>query len=83
MPSAIVPPIYDANLADENRPVDVQDAYTMARRLAREEGLFVGVSAGAAVSGALSVARDLEAGVVVTVLPDAGYKYVSKEFWKE
>ena len=83
MPSAIVPPIYDANLADENRTVDLQDAHAMARRLTREEGLFVGVSAGAAVSGALSVARELEAGVVITVLPDAGYKYVSKEFWKE
>jgi cysteine synthase B len=81
MPTAIVPAIYDDGLADENRFVDVRDAEAMARRLARREGLFVGISAGAAVYGALSVARELQAGVVVTVLPDAGYKYVSKEFW--
>jgi cysteine synthase B len=81
MPTAIVPAIYDDGLADENRFVDVRDAEAMARRLARREGLFVGISAGAAVYGAMSVARELQAGVVVTVLPDAGYKYVSKEFW--
>jgi cysteine synthase B len=83
MSSAIVPAIYDAELADENRLIDVRDAQAMARRLARQEGLFVGISAGAAVCGALSVARELEGGVVVTVLPDAGYKYTSKDFWNE
>lgn len=83
MSTAIVPPIYDDGLADENRLIDVQDAQAMARRLARQEGLFVGISAGAAVCGAIDVARELEAGVVVTVLPDGGYKYVSKDFWTE
>jgi cysteine synthase B len=81
MATSLVPPIYDPGLADENRVVRVEDAYEMARRLAREEGLFVGISAGAAVKVALGVAAELESGVVVTVLPDGGYKYVSNEFW--
>jgi cysteine synthase B len=81
MATSLVPPIYDPSLADENRVVKVEDAYEMARRLAREEGLFVGVSAGAAVRVALGVAGELESGVVVTVLPDGGYKYVSNDFW--
>jgi cysteine synthase B len=81
MATSLVPPIYDPDLADENRVVTVEDAYAMARRLAREEGLFVGISAGAAVSVALGVASELESGVVVTVLPDGGYKYVSNQFW--
>lgn len=81
MQTAIVPPIYDRTLVDEERPLRTEEAYEMARRLAREEGLFVGISAAAAVAGALNVARDLQAGVVVTVLPDAGYKYLSERFW--
>jgi cysteine synthase B len=81
MATSLVPPIYDPDLADENRVVTVEDAYAMARRLAREEGLFVGISAGAAVSVALAVASELESGVVVTVLPDGGCKYVSNQFW--
>lgn len=81
MQSATVPPIYDPDLVDEERIISTEQAYEMARRLAREEGLFVGVSAAAAVAGALSVARELEAGMVVTVLPDAGHKYLSEPFW--
>ena len=83
MPTAIVPRIYDPTLADENLAVTTEDAHAMARRLAREEGLFVGVSAGAAAVAALRVAERLEAGVVVTIFPDAGYKYVSERFWKD
>jgi cysteine synthase B len=81
MQTAIVPPIYDRTLVHEERPLRTEAAYEMARRLAREEGLFVGISAAAAVAGALSVAGELESGVVVTVLPDAGYKYMSERFW--
>ena len=55
----------------------------MAQRLAREEGLFVGVSAAAAVAGSLELARELESGLVVTVLPDGGYKYLSEDFWNK
>lgn len=81
MATSIVPSIYDPDLVNEKRVIVTRDAQEMARRLAREEGLFVGVSAGAAVAGALSVARELETGIVITVLPDAGFKYVSKKFW--
>ena len=81
MPESIVPAIYEPNLVDENRIIQTEDAYRMAQRLAREEGLFVGVSAAAAVVGAIRVARELDSGVVVTILPDAGYKYTSEQFW--
>jgi cysteine synthase B len=83
MQTAIVPPIYQPELVDGTREVRTEDAYAMARRLGREEGLFVGVSAAAAVSAALDVARELDRGTVVTVLPDAGYKYLSEDFWGE
>ena len=58
METAIVPGIYDPSLADEDMRVSTEDAYTMVRRLAREEGLLVGISGGAALAGALKVARD-------------------------
>jgi cysteine synthase B len=82
MATAILPEIYDAQLADQNLEVSTEDAHAMARRLAREEGLFVGISAGAAAVAALRVAETLASGVVVTIFPDAGYKYVSERFWK-
>jgi cysteine synthase B len=77
METSIVPGIYDASLADRAVPIEAGDALDMARRLAREAGLFVGFSAGAAVHGALHVANGLERGVVVTLLPDGGAKYLS------
>lgn len=73
--------IYDPRLVDELAPVDLEEAETTARRLAREEGLFVGISAGAAVSAALRVARELEVGTVVALLADGGFKYASASFW--
>lgn len=83
MPTAIKPGIYDDSLADAVRTVRTEDAYDMARRLARLEGLFVGVSAAAAVAVSANVARELQDGVVVTILPDNAYKYLSERFWKE
>jgi len=86
MASAIVPGIYDASLADENINISTEDAYTMAKRLAREEGLLVGISAAAAVVGCLQVARKLgegEPAVFVTILCDSGDKYLSERFWEE
>ncbi len=77
MPTAIVPGIYDPSLKDGEFRVEAEAALAMARRLVREEGLFVGLSAGAAVHAALELARTLERGVVVTVLPDGGAKYIS------
>lgn len=83
MPTAIKPGIYDAAFADETREVRTEDAHDMVLRLAREEGLFVGISSGAAAVAALRVAEELEAGVVVTLFPDAGYKYLSdKSLWE-
>ncbi len=85
MGSAIVPGIYDSTLADQDLPVATEDAYRMVRRLAREEGLLVGVSSGAALWGALEVARQLKgsSGVIVTLFPDSGDKYLSERFWDE
>uniref|UniRef100_A0A540VDT9 cysteine synthase n=1 Tax=Litorilinea aerophila TaxID=1204385 RepID=A0A540VDT9_9CHLR len=75
--TAIVPGIYDPGLADRHVGVSAEATWEMTRRLAREAGLFVGLSAGAAVWAALQVARELDGGTVVTLLPDDGSKYVS------
>jgi len=86
MPTAIVPAIYDPSLADENLFVRTEQAYALVKRLAREEGLLVGVSSGAALEGCLRVARRLPQGeraVIVTVFPDSGDKYLSERFWEE
>src|SRR5271167_1249596 len=82
MASAIVPKIYDPKLADGNLEISTEDAYVMAKRLASEEGLLVGISAAAAVVGCLQVARTTgEQAVFVTILCDSGDKYVSERFW--
>lgn len=84
MASALVPGIYDPAVADENVEVTTEDAQEMTRRLAREEGLLVGVSSGANVFAALRLARTLAPGaVVVTILCDGGGKYLSENFWEE
>jgi cysteine synthase B len=86
MPSAIVPKIYDASLADENIEISTEASYAMAKRLAREEGLLVGISAAAAVVGCMQLARRIgkdERAVMVTILCDSGDKYLSERFWEE
>ena len=86
MASAIVPKIYDPKLADEDMPIATEDAYLMAKRLAREEGLLVGISAAAAVVGSLKVAENRKKGqsaVIVSILCDSGDKYLSERFWEE
>ena len=83
MPSAIKPGIYDHFFADELLEIKTEDAHDMVRRLSREEGLFVGISSGAAAVVALRVANELDEGNVVTVFPDADYKYLSdKALWE-
>ena len=83
MATAIQPGIFEATLPDRTLEISTEAAHDMVRRLARQEGLFVGVSSGAAAVAALSLAEELEQGVVVTVFPDAGYKYLSdKALWE-
>lgn len=83
MPTAIKPGIYDPSFADQTLGIVTEDAHKMVLRLAREEGLFVGISSGAAAVAALQVAEELEVGVVVTLFPDAGYKYLSdRSLWE-
>jgi cysteine synthase B len=87
MPTAIVPAIYDETLADDNLWIETEDAYRMVRRLAREEGLLVGISSGCNVHAATLVARECagrgEPAMIVTVLCDSAEKYLSEHFWNE
>ena len=83
METAIKPGIYDETLADGNLVIQTEDAYSMARFLARNEGLFAGISSAAAVCAAIELARTLTEGLVVTILPDGGMKYLSERFWSE
>jgi len=87
MATSIVPAIYDAKLADRAVEVETEAAHEMVRRLAREDGLLVGISAAAAVVAAARIAHEEhEAGrsaTIVTVLPDSADKYLSERFWEE
>jgi S-sulfo-L-cysteine synthase (O-acetyl-L-serine-dependent) len=88
MASAIVPKIYDPTLADANVEIATEDAHAMARRIARECGLLLGISAAAGISGSFRVADQLqlkkdEPAVIVTILCDSGDKYLSERFWTE
>jgi cysteine synthase B len=84
MGSALKPGIYDETLPEGFVEVSTEAAYAMARRLAREEGIFVGISSGANVAGAVRLGKTLPPGsVVVTVLGDSGSRYLSEGFWDE
>jgi cysteine synthase B len=81
--TALVPGIYDPTLPDEIAEISTEQAHAMARQLAQEEGLFVGISAGAAVCCALQVAERLSHGTVVALAPDGGSRYISDPLWEE
>jgi cysteine synthase B len=84
--STMVPRIYDPSLADDHLGIATEDAHAMAKRLAREQGLLVGVSAAAAIVGSLRVAENLkkqQPAVIVTILCDSGNRYLSERFWDE
>lgn len=86
MASAIVPRIYDPKLADEDLGISTEASYAMAIRLARNEGMLVGISSAAAIVGCLQIAEKLprnQVAVLVTILCDAGDKYLSERFWEE
>jgi len=84
LPTSRMPGIFDPRLADDTVEIATEEAQAMTRRLAREEGLFVGVSAGANVVAALALARELPRdSVVVTILCDGGERYMSERFWTE
>ncbi len=77
LPTAIKPTIYDEMLVDRHLGIDAEETWAMTQRLSRQAGLFVGLSSGAAMVGAIRVAKALDEGVVVTLLPDDGSKYIS------
>lgn len=87
MPTAIKPGIYDDFFPDRQLGISTEATHRMARRLAREEGYLVGISAAAAVVGALTVAEELaergEAATIITLFPDNGYKYLTDKLWRE
>jgi cysteine synthase B len=88
MASAIVPSIYDATLADRDLGISTEAAHAMVRRVAREEGILLGVSSGAALVGCVEIAKQLtpaqkKSAVIVTIFPDSGDKYLSERFWNE
>ena len=83
METAIVPAIYDAELADENLEVATEPALELVRHLARRKGLLIGLSSGAALAAARQVAASISQGVIVTLFPDGGQRYLDERFWDE
>ncbi len=77
MEEALVPQIYDPSRLDEKINVSDEDAFIMAKKLSRDEGIFSGMSAGAAFHVAVEIARQLDEGLIVTIIPDRGEKYMS------
>jgi cysteine synthase B len=82
METAIRPGIYDESLADEDVTVSTERAHALTRRLAAEEGLLVGVSSGAALAATLDLAERIREGVIVTIFPDSGTRYLTESFWQ-
>jgi cysteine synthase B len=83
METAIKPGIYDALLADQDVQISTERSHELTRRLAREEGILVGVSSGAALAASLDLAERIRDGVIVTVFPDSGTRYLTERFWEE
>ena len=81
MDTAIRPGIYDPTLADEDVGIATERAFELTRRLASEEGLLVGVSSGAALAACLDLADRIDEGVIVTIFPDSGTRYLTEHFW--
>ena len=82
LPTANIPGIYDKSLHDITLEVSTEESYKMLKLLAKKEGLFVGISSGAAMAASLKVASEIESGTIVTIFPDSGTKYLSEYFWE-
>jgi cysteine synthase B len=82
MEEAIVPEIYKAHLLDEKIRIGDEEAYVMARKIATREGIFTGMSSGAALAGVLKVAERMGSGTIVTVFPDRGDRYLSTTLFR-
>jgi cysteine synthase B len=82
MSEAIVPAIYDESILNEIVEVESESAFDMARRLVREEGIFIGMSSGAAMLGAIEIAKKIDKGNIVVIFPDRGEKYLSTKLFE-
>ena len=82
MREAIVPEIYDPTRIDHSVPIESEEAFAMSRRVVQEEGIFVGMSSGAAMIAALAAAQDLREGLIVVLFPDRGEKYLSTDLFR-
>lgn len=78
-----VPPLLDINKLDSNEVVKDEDAFMAVRALIEEEGIFAGISSGAVIYQAIKMAKRMTSGIIVTVLPDGGWKYLSEKLWTE
>jgi S-sulfo-L-cysteine synthase (O-acetyl-L-serine-dependent) len=83
MEEAIVPEIYDPSQIDETIMVETEDAYEMARKIIKTEGIFVGMSSGAAMYAALEIGKKIQSGTIVVIFPDRGEKYLSTKLFQD
>jgi S-sulfo-L-cysteine synthase (O-acetyl-L-serine-dependent) len=83
MEEAIVPAIYDKSKIDETIMVETEKAFETAREIIKKEGIFVGMSSGAAMYAALEIAKSIKGGIIVVIFPDRGEKYLSTKLFKK
>ena len=83
MEEAIVPSIYDPSQIDITIMVETEAAYEMTRRIVSQEGIFVGMSSGAAMFAAVEIAKQIKSGIIVVIFPDRGEKYLSTNLFKQ
>jgi cysteine synthase B len=83
MEEAIVPSIYDPSQIDITIMVETEAAYEMTRQVVSKEGIFVGMSSGAAMYAAVEIAKQIKSGTIVVIFPDRGEKYLSTKLFKE
>ena len=82
MEEVIVPQIYNPDLLDDKITIEDEEAFEITRQLATKEGIFAGMSSGAAVAGALQIAKKMSRGTIVTILPDRGDRYLSTTLFR-